>query len=159
MSEKVGNVIPPPLRFELGSEQGAGELRRGLLLATADDDGAPRIAVLSYAEVSALDERRMAITVNAGTRTHHNLERGSSAALWCVLDGAAYSLRGTVRKNANAALERKNANLELERKNANVELERNSSDRATFELTIGEVLRDFYASAPMMSGPMYRKPV
>jgi len=129
MSERIATIIPPPLRFEFGSEQGSDKLCRALLLVTADENGAPRVAVLSYAEVKALDERRAAVAVNAGTRTHRNLERGSDALLWCVLDGAAYSLRGSVRK----------------------------VNGATFELTLEEVLRDFYPAQPMMSGPMYRK--
>jgi hypothetical protein len=128
MSENVGNVIPPPLRFELGTEQGADQLGRAVLLVTADDDGCPRVAVLSYAEVGALDERRVAIAVNEGTRTHHNLSAGRDATLWCVLDSAAYSLRGSVNTSANR-----------------------------FELTVNEVLRDFYPESPMMSGPMYRR--
>jgi hypothetical protein len=130
MSEKIGNAIPPPLRFELGTEQGADQLCRAVLLVTADDDGCPRVAVLSYAEVGALDERRISIKVNEGTRTHHNLAAGRDATLWCVLDSAAYSLRGSVSGSADI-----------------------------FELTINEVLRDFYAESPMMSGPMYRRPV
>lgn len=128
MSEKIGNTIPPPLRFELGTEQGADQLGRAVLLVTADDDGCPRVAVLSYAEVSALDERRLSIAVNEGTRTHRNLGASRDATLWCVLDSAAYSLRGSVRGSANG-----------------------------FELTVKEVLRDFYPESPMMSGPMYRR--
>lgn len=128
MSENIGNAIPPPLRFELGKEQGADHLCRAVLLVTADDDGCPRVAVLSYAEVGALDERRVSIAVNEGTRTHHNLTEGRDATLWCVLDSAAYSLRGPVSKAANR-----------------------------FELTVKEVLRDFYPESPMMSGPMYRR--
>jgi hypothetical protein len=128
MSENVGNTIPPPLRFELGTEQGADQLGRAVLLVTADDDGCPRVAVLSYAEVGALDERSVAIAVNEGTRTHHNLKSGRDATLCCVLDSAAYSLRGTV-----------------------------STSASRFELTVKEVLRDFYPEAPMMSGPMYRR--
>ncbi len=137
MSENIGNCIPPPLRFELGAEQGADQLCRAVLLVTVDDDGSPRVAVLSYAEVTALDERRASITVNGGTRTQHNLESGRSALLWCVLDSAAYSLRGSTRKSTAP--------------------ERSSGSRATFELTVDEVLRDFYSDAPMMSGPMYRR--
>lgn len=129
MSERIGDSIPPPLRFELGTEQGADQLGRAVLLVTADDDGCPRVAVLSYAEVGARDERCISITVNDGTRTHHNLVAGRDATLWCVLDSAAYSLRGPVVR---------------------------SGDR--FELSVKEVLRDFYPESPMMSGPMYRRP-
>jgi hypothetical protein len=128
MSENIGKAIPPPLRFELGAEQGADHLCRAVLLVTTDDDGSPRVAVLSYAEVGTLDERRASIAVNEGTRTHHNLASGRDATLWCVLDGAAYSLRGAIRRSADA-----------------------------FELTVKEVLRDFYPESPMMSGPTYRR--
>lgn len=128
MSERIGNSIPPPLRFELGTEQGADHLWRAVLLVTTDDDGSPRVAVFSYAEVSALDECRISIAPNEGARTHHNLAAGRDATLWCVLDSAAYSLRGAVSGSGNG-----------------------------FELSVKEVLRDFYAEAPMMSGPMYRR--
>jgi hypothetical protein len=128
MSENIGNIIPPPLRFELGTEQGADQLGRAVLLVTTDDDGSPRVAVLSYAEIGALDERRASIKVNEGTRAHYNLAAGRDATVWCVLDSAAYSLRGSVAV---------------------------SGDR--FELTVKEVLRDFYPESPMMSGPMYRR--
>jgi|SRR5215470_3705013 len=131
MSEKIGNSIPPPLRFELGAEQGADRLCRAALLVTADDDGAPRVAVMSYGELHALDERHLSVAVREGTRTYHNLEAGRDATLWCVLDGAAYSLRGHVRKRAN--------------------------ETATFDLMVEEVLRDFYPEQPMMSGPTYRR--
>ena len=129
MSERIGNSIPPPLRFELGAEQGADQLCRAVLLVTADDDGAPRVAVMSYGEVRARDERRLSVAVRSGTRTHHNMEAGRDATLWCVLDGAAYSLRGHVKRG----------------------------ESATFDLTVEEVLRDFYPEQPMMSGPMYRR--
>lgn len=129
MSERIGNSIPPPLRFELGAEQGSELLCRAVLLATTDDDGSPRVAVLSYGEVRPVDDRRLSIEVNAGTRTHHNMQASRDATLWCVLDGAAYSLRGHVL----------------------------GTQVGTFELTVEEVLRDFYPEAPLMSGPTYRR--
>ena len=141
MSERVGNSIPPPLRFELGAEQGTDQLCRAVLLATTDDDGSPRVAVLSYGEVRPVDDRRLTIAVNAGTRTHHNMQAARDATLWCVLDGAAYSLRGRVSASPGPA----------------AAPERGSGRFGTFELAVEEVLRDFYPEAPMMSGPTYRR--
>ena len=134
MSENTGARIPPPLRFEMGVETPAGEPVRAHLLVTVDEGGRPRVAVLAPTEIKAIDERRVAIAVRAGTSTERNLRRGSSALLWCVLDAAAYSLRGAVKA-----------------------LPSPGGEHAAYELTVEEALRDFYAGAPMIAGPTYRQ--
>jgi len=135
MSQDVGMSIPPPLRFEFGKGSIAGEPASALLLVTVDADGSPRIVVLSYGEVRVLDERRLRIVVRAGSNTRGNLEV-RPAALWCVLDGAAYSLRGRARRVVEAPEDPLSAALELE---------------------LESVLRDFTPDAPLISGPTYRR--
>ena len=49
MSRLIGGRLPAPLRFELGKAPAPAEPARAVLLATVDDDGSPRIAILSTA--------------------------------------------------------------------------------------------------------------
>jgi hypothetical protein len=132
MSENIGNKLPPPLRFDLG-EKVTGEICRAVLLITVDAEGSPRVAVLSPGEVKALDERRLGIEVHGQTTTAKNLGRGSSALLWCVLDAAAYSMRGTPSPAKPSA-----------------------QGYAAFEITLNDVLKDFQAGSPMVAGPTYK---
>lgn len=133
MSEKIGNVIPPPLRFEMGAAEPRNEPVRAFLLVTIDQDNQPRVAVLAPTEVSAVDERRLTVKVHSKSTTQKNLRRSFSALLWCVLDGAAYSLRGGAK------------------------LLKEEAEFATFEMSVTEVLRDFYPDAPMISGPTFKR--
>ncbi len=132
MSEKIGDKLPQPLRFELG-EKATGEICRAVLLVTLDEGGAPRAAILSTGEVKPLDERRIAIEVHEQTATAKNLARGGSALLWYVLDAAAYSMRGTVKQ-----------------------MKSDTAGYAAFEMTLSDVLRDFQAGSPMVAGPTYK---
>lgn len=140
MSQEIGPVIPPPLHFEFGVAPPAAGLARALILATVDEDGMPRIAILSPAEVSAPDPSTLIVEVRAATGTSRNLKARLVGAIWCVLDGAAYSIRGTFK--AAAAAE---------------ELPDRTYER--FELAVASVLRDFEAGAPLVAGPTYRVPV
>lgn len=134
MSQDIGATIPPPLRFEFGKRPLGGQPAQALLLITVDADGSPRIAVLSPAEVRAAGESRLRIVVRRGSTTSANLG-GRPAALWCVLDGAAYAVRGTSQPSAD---------------------EPDDSDAAAIELSITSILLDFAPEAPMLGGPTYR---
>jgi hypothetical protein len=133
MSEKIGNIIPPPMRFEMGAPEPENEPVRAFLLVTIDQDNQPRVAVLAPTEVNALDERRLTVKVHSKSTTQKNLRRSFSALLWCVLDGAAYSIRGGAK------------------------LLKEEDEYATFEMSVTEVLRDFYPDAPMISGPTFKR--
>jgi hypothetical protein len=133
MSQHIGSRIPAPLRFELGA-QAPQDIGRAVLLATVDEDGSPRIAVLSCAEVNAPDDEHLMIEVRDGTTTCGNLEAQRKAALWCVLDAAAYTVKGTVKAAEGPANE----------------------GWRRFILHIESVWRDFQSSAPMISGPIFR---
>jgi hypothetical protein len=135
MSEEIGSQLPPPLRFELGAHP-RGEHVKALLLLTADADGLPRVAVLAPAEIAVLDATHIAIKVHPTSSTCANLKRAGQAALWYVLDAAAYCIRCTV---------------------VHVPTQNPGDDFDGFELTIASVLRDFYPDAPMISGPTYKR--
>jgi hypothetical protein len=137
MAERIGGSVPAPLRFELGQAPVAGETARAVLLVTVGEDGAPRVAVLSTAEVQAENDHTLRVVVRAASTTAANLRRGSKAVLWCVLDAAAYSVCGTC---------------------AIASVRSGDSEFVAFEMTVRDVYRDFERNAPMIAPPTYRAP-
>jgi pyridoxine/pyridoxamine 5'-phosphate oxidase len=134
MSEMIGAIMPAPLQFEFGIEAAAGEAARATLLATVDADGSPRFAVLSSSQIRATDRRRLVLELHASSTTSANLSERPYAAVWHVLDGAAYTLKGGVT---------------VMEAQGDVQWRR-------FELAIESVWRDFEPGAPMIAGPTYR---
>jgi len=135
MSEEIGSTLPPPLRFELGAHP-TGDAAKAILLLTSDADGAARVAVLASAKLSVRDDSHIGLRLHSGSNACANVKRCGQAALWCVLDAAAYCIRGTVSKAPAKVAD---------------------ADFEAFELTIGSVLRDFQPDSPMISGPTYRR--
>jgi len=134
MSQETVAGIPPPLRFELGRREIEGEAA-GILLVTIDDDGKPRVATLSAQEIRVLDDLRLRFDLRRASTSRRNARKRPSA-LWCVLDAAAYTLRGMCRAIAEVP---------------------DRSDHDAFEMTVTSVLRDFKPSEPFVSGPKYRR--
>jgi hypothetical protein len=137
MAERIGETVPAPLRFELGQAPVGGETTCAVLLVTVGEDNAPRVAVLSPAEVQAVGDQLLRVVVRATSTTAANLRRGSKAVLWCVLDAAAYSVCGTCLVASDQS---------------------NDPDFAAFEMTVRDVYRDFEQNAPMIAPPTYRAP-
>ena len=137
MAERIGDAVPAPLRFELGQAPAAGATARAVLLVTVCADGAPRVAVLSPAEVKVVGDKLLHLQVRAGSTTAANLERKSKALVWCVLDAAAYSVSGSCSTSAARS---------------------DDPERAAFELSVQDVYRDFEPQAPMIAPPTYRVP-
>jgi hypothetical protein len=135
MSDEIGSQLPPPLRFEFGAHP-RGEHVRAVLLLTADADGLHRVAVLAPGEISVRDGSHISIKIAPQSLTCANLKRAGQAALWCVLDAAAYCIRGAISASSAQA---------------------SPPDVECFELTISSVLRDFRPDAPMVSGPSYKR--
>jgi hypothetical protein len=134
MSEEIGARLPPPLRFELGAHPVAG-LPKAVLLLTSDAEGSPRVAVLGAPELWVPDETRIQFSVNAASTTCANLGAFGKAALWYVLDAAAYCIRGVVTEAPSQS----------------------PADFRRFELKITSILKDFHPGAPMVSGPTYKR--
>jgi hypothetical protein len=137
MAERIGEAVPAPLRFELGQVPVAGETARAVLLVTVCADGAPRVAVLSPAEVKVPGDKLLRVQVRAGSTTAANLERKSMALIWCVLDAAAYSVTGTCSTSASPC---------------------DDPELVAFDLSVQDVYRDFEPQAPMIAPPTYRVP-
>ena len=131
MSRAIGNRLPAPMRFEFGPDATAGGPGRCLLLATCDENGSIRVAVVAASEIEVADDRHLRLRPQRGSATGDNLRERAHAALWYVLDGAAYTIQ------ARAAQDQ---------------------DGESVMLEIETVLQDFRAEAPMVSGPVYRPP-
>ena len=134
MSQFAGDRMPPPLRFEFGADpaEGAGP-HPALVLVTVDESGAPRVAVIARSELTAPDERRLMLSVESGSTTCTNLAARRQASVWCVLDGAAYTIQSVV-ETVDAA-----------------------EERTSFGLRVTGVWRDFRPDAPMTAGPTYKR--
>lgn len=136
MSTHIGNRLPAPVRFEFGLPPSAGQAAKAVLLGSIDEDGSVRFAVLSTAEISAVDDKRLSITLAADSTTCSNLTQRKDVSLWYVLDAAAYTIKGKTTNTTSTARD----------------------GRSTFEVDVESVWRDFRPEAPMMSGPTYRAP-
>jgi hypothetical protein len=75
------NRLPPALAAGLSGEAFRRRRRHVLLLATADADGFPRVALLTLGEVRAISDTRLALAVRARSRTAINLVRRATATL------------------------------------------------------------------------------
>jgi hypothetical protein len=135
MSEEIGPALPPPLRFELGSHP-TGEAVKAALLLTVDPDGGQRVAVLAPAEVTVRDASHVAVRLHAASGACTNVQRTRKAALWYVLDAAAYCIRGDIQPASEQGAD---------------------SAYVVFDLEITSVLRDFHPGAPMVSGPTFKR--
>ena len=136
MSRLIGDRLPAPLRFEFGSPPTPGGPSSAVLLVTVDEDGAPRIAVLSTSEVEAADERMLCVDLHAGSASAANMASRGKAAIWYVLDAAAYTIKGSARPSSRPCEEGWSA----------------------FDVEVESVWRDFEEGAPMIAGPTYRAP-
>jgi hypothetical protein len=135
MSEEIGARLPPPLRFELGSHP-VGGLPKAVLLVTSDAGGAFRVAILGAGEVVVRDETHVQFSLLPGSQTCANLDGSRKAALWYVLDAAAYCIRGETHEVAAPS---------------------QAANMRRFELKITSILKDFRPEAPMVSGPTYKR--
>ena len=107
-----------------------------MLLLTTDADGAQRVVVVAPAELTVRDASHIGFRLHAGSSACANVRQTGKAALWCVLDAAAYCIRGTASK---------------------APVKTADPDFDSFELEITSVLRDFQPNAPMVAGPTYKR--
>ena len=134
MSVCIGGRMPAPLRFDLNQKPAHGATAAAVLLATVDDDGTPRIAILSPGEIEAPDDAQLLIDIGAESTTCKNLNERGAAAIWCVLDAAAYTIKGRVTEIDDG--------------------HRPNFRRVKFSVV--SVWMDFDAAGPLVSGPTYR---
>jgi hypothetical protein len=73
--------MPRPLHAALGGSGFRRRRRLVLPLLTADPEGFPRVALLTFGEVRANSASELAVAVRAGSRTEFNLVRRATATL------------------------------------------------------------------------------
>jgi hypothetical protein len=134
MADLLGDRLPDELVHALDDEALAGEDQPAFLLVTTDESGAPRICMVSAGELLVRDERTLRVALWHGTRTAHNLSRGSTALL------ATVSPRSVIYVRAEPAPlpVPETANLEC------------------FELTVRSVEADIHAGMPVTTGITFR---
>jgi hypothetical protein len=104
------------------------------LLVTTDEDGAPRVSMLSVGELLVHDERTLRVALWPRTRTAGNLGRGGTALLTAVSPGSVIH----VWTRSSRLVVPEDAGLEC------------------FELTATDVRVDLHAGMPVTSGITFR---
>jgi len=104
------------------------------LLLTGDEDGAPRMSMVSAGELLVRDARTLRVALWRGTRSAANLARGGTVLLGAVSPGSVIYVRARPDRLVVA-------------EPAEVEC---------FELTVTEVRADAHAGMPVTSGIRFR---
>ena len=81
MSRSLGPTLPDALLTRLTARDPDDWLDRVVILTTVDPFGWPHPALLSYAELLALDSGRLRLALYAGTRSTRHLQDSGRAAL------------------------------------------------------------------------------
>ncbi|GLY73839.1 hypothetical protein [Actinoallomurus iriomotensis] len=134
MADTLGDRLPDELVHALDDEALTDEDQTGFLLVTTDENGAPRICVVSAGELLICDERTLRVALWHGSRTAHNLGRSGTALLAAISPGSVIYVRA---EPAPLAVP-ETANLEC------------------FELTVKSVEADVHAGMPVTSGITFR---
>jgi flavin reductase (DIM6/NTAB) family NADH-FMN oxidoreductase RutF len=124
--------LPAELVHALGDEALEPTEQPAFLLVTTDDDGGPRISMVSAGELLVHDERTLRIALWPGTRTAGNLGRGGTALVGAVSPGSVVYVR--VRPSPLVV----------------------PAELECFELTTTEVRADVHAGMPVTSGITFR---
>jgi len=93
-------ALPDAVRTRLAGHAPGGPhgTRESHVLATADDDGWPRLTHLSDGEVLAMPDGSVRLCAWASSRTAGNLRRDGRATLTVAADGAAWEVRMRCRE-------------------------------------------------------------
>ena len=132
MDQTSHDRLPAELIRALGDEALDPPDQAAFLLVTTDEDGAPRISMVSAGELLVHDERTLRIALWPGTRTAGNLGRGGIALLGAVSPGSVVYVR--VRPSPLVA----------------------PAELECFELTATEIRADAHAGMPVTGGITFR---
>ncbi|MDN3351155.1 hypothetical protein [Actinomadura sp. DC4] len=130
----MADRLPDELIRALGDATLAEAEQPAFLLVTGDEDGAPRISMVSAGELLVRDERTLRLGLWRGTRSAANLTRGGTALFGAVSPGSVIYVR--LRPARLAVPE--------------------PAELECFELTVTEVRADAHAGMPVTSGITFR---
>lgn len=91
MSKSVSAVLPPEVMEGL---TGLSPVRdQATILVSVDDDGFPRLSLLSRSEIHVVDETRLVIALWAGSSTSENIRCRGGGVLFRVDRGVSRTIR------------------------------------------------------------------
>ncbi|MFL6056603.1 MAG: hypothetical protein ACJ72W_27455 [Actinoallomurus sp.] len=134
MADLLGDHLPDELVHALGDEALAATDQPAFLLVTTDEDGAPRICMLSAGELLARDERTLRVALWHGTRTARNLGRGGTVLFGAVSPGSVIYVQATPTRLTPPE----------------------PAGTQSFELSVTSVESDVHAGMPVTSGITFR---
>ena len=121
MSRSLGPLLPDALLARLSAPAASARLAGVVILTTVDPYGWPHPALVSYAELVALDATRVRLALHAGSRSsRHVLDTGRATLVFADAELALY-----VRTEAAA-----------------LPVAIDEADLARFELQVRDVLED-----------------
>ena len=132
MTRTTGDRLPEPLVRILDGRDIADRVGFTIELLTIDDDGWPRVALLSVGEVLATDDRTLHLALWPATTSTSALARAGRGTLACVLPPTAYSVHVSARREADLRV--------------------GSMQHAHFRCHVEEVLSDTVGYAQLTSG-------
>lgn len=98
MSDDIGNELPDDLFDVLWHEDVTGERGRAVLIATADSQGWPHPALLSFREVGARDRNTLRLITYDGSNTTRNMrDNGKVTVVFCD-ERMTYYVKGAARE-------------------------------------------------------------
>lgn len=143
MSDDVGKELPDDLFDALWSEDVSAERGRAILILTADANGWPHPALLSFREVAARDRGTIRVVTYAGSTTTRNMRENGKITLAFVDERMTYYVKGAAKEIPS-------------------HLAGTPPQLATFDARIAQILRDFAgadeAGAYVTSGITFHNP-
>lgn len=98
MSDDVGKELPDDLFDALWSEDVSAERGRAILILTADADGWPHPALLSFREVGARDRETIRVVTYAGSTTTRNMRENGVITLAFVDERMTYYVKARTKE-------------------------------------------------------------
>jgi hypothetical protein len=98
MSKLIGDELPDDLYQRLLANDLEQSAEKVILLATVDEGGWPHLAMLSYFEVIAKDQRNLRLATYNGSRTTRNMRANGKATISIIDERTVYYVKGCVEE-------------------------------------------------------------
>ena len=98
MSKLVGDELPNDLYQRLLGNDLEQSAEKVILLATVDEGGWPHLAILSYFEVVAKDQRNLRLATYYNSRTTRNMRANGKATISIIDERIVYYVKGKVEE-------------------------------------------------------------
>ena len=98
MSKIIGDGLPDALYQRLLGNDLEQSAEKVILLATVDEGGWPHLAMLSYFEVIAKDQRNLRLATYNNSRTTRNMRANGKATISIIDERSVYYVKGYVEE-------------------------------------------------------------